>query len=514
MTNRLFVALVCVLFLVRLPSLAEPMGADQGLYAYVGDRILHGETPYRDAWDQKPPAVHFAYAMMRVAWPHESAVAGADLLAALATSALLLALGSAVYTRAVGQVAAVLFLFLSNPAFLRLSGVTVRAQSETFIAVVVTAALLLVARSRGHSATWTLVAAGVLLGLGSVFKYNAAVYVIVALLGVWLWSRLSLTAIVALAIGFCLPVAAMLAWFGSRHAVTDLYQATIAYNLRYSGETYAGPLHAVSYLLTFPIRHARVDALWLLGGAGCVVLLVTAIWKRDRLFPVAWVAAACASIAINGSRDLPQYFVQAAPAMALAAAWGGSVLWTRRSVVNAIAVIVLAVAVWRVNEFSNLAGNTWHDTRYLLGQIDRPTYLARYGDRLTRKYSALAVAELGELLRSRSTPADRVYVFGFSCGAYVAAERASASRFFWSRPVIVGFNEGAPGYGINGLLDDLTRTPPAIIALQIRDWVPDVDNSAHFFMTTPPLAAWLRDGYDQIDGPEGFDTWIRRSSVH
>ena len=175
MTNRLFVALVCVLFLVRLPSLAEPMGADQGLYAYIGDRILHGDMPYRDAWDQKPPAVHFAYALMRAAWPHEPVVAGADLLAALTIAWLLFALGSTVHTRAVGQIAALLFLFLSNPAFLRLSGVSVRAQCETFIAAAVTAALLLVARSRGRSAMWTLLAAGGLMGVGAVFKYNAAI---------------------------------------------------------------------------------------------------------------------------------------------------------------------------------------------------------------------------------------------------------------------------------------------------------------------------------------------------
>ena len=56
MTNRLLLALACVLLAVRLPSLVQPMGADQGLYAYVGERILAGDLPYRDAWDQKPPA--------------------------------------------------------------------------------------------------------------------------------------------------------------------------------------------------------------------------------------------------------------------------------------------------------------------------------------------------------------------------------------------------------------------------------------------------------------------------
>ena len=55
MSRGLLLALIGALLIVRLPSLAQPMGSDQGLYAYVGERIRHGELAYRDAWDQKPP---------------------------------------------------------------------------------------------------------------------------------------------------------------------------------------------------------------------------------------------------------------------------------------------------------------------------------------------------------------------------------------------------------------------------------------------------------------------------
>jgi hypothetical protein len=70
--------------------------------------------------------------------------------------------------------------------------------------------------------------------------------------------------------------------------------------------------------------------------------------------------------------------------------------------------------------------------------------------------------------------------------------------------------EGTPGYGAEGLLSDLQRTPPAVVVLQQHDWAPDVDDSAHYFLNTPTLASWLRAGYDQAPGPEGFDVWIRR----
>ncbi len=513
MTNRLLLALACVLLVVRLPSLVQPMGADQGLYAYVGDRILAGGIPYRDAWDQKPPAVHLTYALMRAIVPRDAAVPATDMLIAAIVAALLWRLGGAVAGNGVGPWAAVLFLLLSNPAFARLGGVSVRAQCETFIAAAVTGAFLCLARSRAGPPLRNLVAAGALFGLAFTFKYNAAAYVLAGVFTLAVWKRLTPAAFAVFAAGFAVPIVAFALWFAAGHALTDLYEGTIVYNVRYSGETYQGPLHAAMYLLTFPVRHARVDALWLLGCAGCAVLLVAARWSLDRLVAVAWVAAACLTIAINGSRDLPQYFVQAAPALALAAAWAGSLLFSRSRVVNLGAAAIILTGVWRVSNPPKLVENTWLDAGYALGRVTRTEHLARYGDRATRKYSALAMDELGAFMRLNSGPSDSVYVFGFSSGAYVSGERRAASRFFWSRPVIVGFNDGKPGYGTSGLLDDLRINSPAIVALQQRDWYPDVDDSAHFFMTTPVLADWLRGSYEPVTGPAGFDVWMKRAAA-
>ena len=45
----LFAVLAVALLLARLPSVVQPAGGDQGIYAYVGQSILRGEVPYRDA---------------------------------------------------------------------------------------------------------------------------------------------------------------------------------------------------------------------------------------------------------------------------------------------------------------------------------------------------------------------------------------------------------------------------------------------------------------------------------
>jgi 4-amino-4-deoxy-L-arabinose transferase-like glycosyltransferase len=227
MTNRLLLALACVLLVVRLPSLAQPMGADQGLYAYVGETIRAGGLPYRDAWDQKPPAVHLTYAVMRTILPRDAAVPAADLLMAGIIAGLLWALAGSLAGGAVGGWAAVVFLLLSNPAFARLGGVSVRAQCETFIAAAVTAAFLCLARSRVGHTNRNLLAAGVLLGLAFAFKYNAVAYVAAGIFALFAWGRLTPGSVLRLAAGFLIPVAAFAAWFAAGHALTDLYDATI-----------------------------------------------------------------------------------------------------------------------------------------------------------------------------------------------------------------------------------------------------------------------------------------------
>ena len=77
---------------MRLPSLVQPAGADQDLYAYVGQEISRGSLPYLDAWDQKPPAIHYTYALLYSLWPHPSVVPAADLLAAVVIAFLLMRL--------------------------------------------------------------------------------------------------------------------------------------------------------------------------------------------------------------------------------------------------------------------------------------------------------------------------------------------------------------------------------------------------------------------------------------
>jgi len=508
--TRVLVPLVAALLLLRLPSLVQPMGADQGLYAYVGERILEGQLAYRDAWDQKPPGIHYVYAALRAVARSDAVVPAADLASAAVIALLLGVLGTRLGGPAAGLLSAVAFLALSDPGFARYGGVRIRAQCETFVAVAITGALVL---ATGRRSALRIFAAGVLIGGAFTLKYNAGVFGLVVIAAAALTSGVTWKDLGWLTLGSVVLPALLLVVFWRGGALDDLYQATIAYNVQYSAETYASRWAMPAYLLRLPLERARLDGLWFVGGLGCGVLLVAGLRKRVAWLPVAWVAAACLSIAINGSRSLPQYFVQAAPALGLAAGLGAAIAFTPLSTrLRWVAALLIAAGIWRAgpDPFPSLAQNLWHDTQYIAGRIDRRTHLARYGGaRSTEKFSALDNLDLGAFLGSRTSRDEPVYVFGFSPGAYVYAGRRSASRFFWSRPVIVDFHASDPRYGVAGLANDLRRSPPAYVVLQQHDWAPDVQDSAAFFLSRAPLADWLRAEYHEVPAVEGFMAWER-----
>jgi hypothetical protein len=514
--------LLAALCLVRLPAVVQPLGPDQGIYAYVGQTILEGGLPYRDAWDQKPPGLHAFYAVMWWLWPNEAVVPLTDALLSWLVAMLLWRIAPSFSTsRAAGPLAAGLFLLLGDPALARLAGVRVRGQGEVFIGALVTLALWCMLRAIGTShrgerfASALAAASGLSLGLGAIVKYQAVIYFVPLLAVVVLFGdardgRARPARLVCWSVAGLLTPAAITAMvFASGGALRALWDATVVYNVQYASETYATVWSLLAYLVSFPVQHARVDALWLVGGAGSAVLLLRSIRRRVLWVPLAWTAAACLAIAINGSRGLPQYFLQALPPLALSAALAADAFRPLSKTLRGLGVLVVALAAARVVSFPKAFDATAWDTAHLIGRIDRTTYLARFAGRPGDKYSAPDVAELGAWLRERSTASDTVYVFGFSSGAYVHSGRRSASRFFWSMPVILGFNSGQPGYAKAGLLEDLREHRPRIVALQRNDFGVGASDSRAWFLSEPDLRDWLSGHYRAAGSLDRYELWER-----
>lgn len=521
------------LIAMRVPALLRPAGGDQHLYAYTAERLRAGEVPYRDAWDQKPPGVFIVYAGAFAFWPDVHVIGVLDLVVSVATALLLMGIGRRMFGGRAGELAAIFYLLLSDPGIQKLGGMYLRSQCETFVAAAVTAAIALCWREKP-----ALFRAGVLLAATFWLKYNALIFAVpIGLAGVLGledvlidWRRVRNVAIWILS-GFLVVAVVMLIYFASAGALTDLWLATITYNLRYAGETYAGPLDALLYVVWMPIARARVDGLWFLGMLGLLLLVWfrrTGTASRSTIVTVAWVGAAVLSIAVNGSRGLPQYFIQAAPALALAAAAGFAVAWRERQRAKPIVIVaalVVGAGIWRVGVegpptrprlfgLPQAVSNNLDDIAFYRDEVLIESYLSRFDRGENGKFALLPIYRLVARINELSAAEDRAYVFGFAGGGVlVQARRQSASRFFWSRPVVLEFESQRPGYGSAGLLADLNRNTPTVVALQKHDWglaeltTPD---SADFFMNQPQLRNWLEGGYTFDYEDAAFVVWRRK----
>ena len=216
--------------------------------------------------------------------------------------------------------------------------------------------------------------------------------------------------------------------------------------------------------------------------------------------PSLWVALACVSIAINGSRDLPQYFLQAAPALALAAGWRRrSRSRSCRAVARGSSCSLLAVATWRVGDdpFPKLAAQRLarHAVRARPDRSPRRTWRVRRGARRRQVLGArqpgprrvprvadgagrdgLRVRLLAGRVRLRR-PAERLALL---------LEPAGDPRL--QRRAIRRYGVAGPARGSRARAARLRRAAGARL-------VPDVQDSAPFFLSQPPLADWLRADY-------------------
>ena len=326
----------------------------------------------------------------------------------------------------------------------------------------------------------------------------------------------------ALIAGAIVPVAIMFAWMAGAGALKDLSTPRSTTTCSIQARRIPSRPAMLQYLMTFPIRQARLDSLWFLGGArvGCAdyrgrlepspagngrcdaLLLV----RRCGWWPRALRSRSTAVADCLSTFCRPTHLLRSPPALPPRGVGPGC-----RPLWRTLTAGLLVIAVLRIANFEKV--QTPRHTIWLTcaARSAGEQYLSRFGradsgDRVLRRSGRGS-----RVLSPRAHPSgDRPLVFGFSPWALVGSGRVSASRFFWSRPVIIGFRRSRPATASQGLIGELNRYQPPLVVLQERDWDPDGPNSADFFLANHRLAAWLHDGYEPAGRMHNFQLWRRR----
>ena len=454
-----FITAAVVAIVLRIVTIAEPLGIDQSLWASAARAMSRHQQLYRDVWEQRPPGIYFTYVLGFTVFGWTPAtVAWLDILASALTTLLLFAIVRTLSSWSVGAMAAALYAALTMPAWLyRHGGFLERSVCETFIVVWAALAAWCAVQFRNRPSTALAAGVGLFTGAAVVFKPNAGLYLPALLAWMVLYRRDSAPGanslrrpIVTAILASMIAPALTLLWLWQQDLLGDAWVAVVDFNRMYVAMGFTPKGFAVAFSKAVWLR-MKTDPLWLAGGVGAVM----AIWdlaRNRRIAPlpglaVLWGGAAALVIIVNGIRLFNAYFIQAFAPLAVLTAWllvqmtQGHVV--RRAASAATAGLMLFVLLQR-HYPAKVYEWTRADFDVMRGHIASTTYLERFGGYANnRGYSARANDELALYLRAHSGFDDRIFLFGINgAGVYFypivsprTASCASTSSFRRNFPI-------------------------------------------------------------------------------
>ena len=383
---------------LRLYGWKLPLLFDEGDYAYSARVWSEGGLPYRDAFDQKPPMIHFLY---RAPVPPRLLATAAS----LGTMVLLYLSVPAGWSAAARLTAAAAYGVLSTTPVGDLGW---PANTEVFLNLFM--ALAAFAWTRKKTAL-----CGLACGAALMTKQTA-------LWAVLVFAGLSFSP--AYWLGAAAVPAAFAVYFAARGGLPWLLQDAFGRNLGYAS------------IVSSPGDLAK-QMRWFFGGLGpdlakgdwpfwATALLGLGKSPIERkpnfeLMVTLWLAGSALGV-VTGWFLFPHYFLQAYAALALACAVGVERLgkpWL-------LLALTLYAPLVRAKAYF----------------LDPPEVTAR---KLLYPNPLYEAREIGAYLKRATRPEDKIYVFGSESQIYVYADRRCATRHSYIYPLTLfprGFDEG------------------------------------------------------------------------
>jgi hypothetical protein len=424
----LIVAALVGFALIRAPFLSLPLERDEGEYAYIAQRMLAGDVPYRDAFDQKPPGVFVAYALAFTLLAES--IEGIHLFLWLwtaAAGATLFALVRALAGGVAGGFALLAFALASADP--QLQGHAANTENWMLLPLVLSAAACVRGWRRGNRLSW--LACGGFAALACWFKQVAvtdACLLAAGVLGDGILGRPAPAARTALArgalfaLGAALASAPALLYLAATGALAPFLDAVFLHNLGYArASSWAEGLANLRVALAR--QGPSFAAVWALALAGWLLPGRVAGPVRHAL--AAWWLASFAGAAI-GLHFRPHYFLQTVPALCALAGIGAAGLAERLGArrarppgwsVAAIAALV-AVLPFAAHRDLLLAGSPAAISRQFYGLNPFPESLV-----------------IAQHVARNSGPEDRVFVVGSEPQILFYAGRRSATRYIFFYPL-------------------------------------------------------------------------------
>ncbi len=408
---------------VRVRLLDLPLERDEGEYAYAGQLILEGRTPYGDMDNMKLPGAYYAYALIMAVLGQTAR--GIHLGLALWTTAsalLLFAIGRRLFDPLAGAIAAASFAMLSlSPSCLGLA-----AHATHFVVLPALAGCWGILWP-GRRERWSLALAGLAFGVAFLMKQQAAALMLFGLLFVVFRSRRegprALASKAALfSAGAVAPYAALCLYLAAAGVFANFWFWTVTYARDYvSG---VGLYDGARYLLEHMVETVGPNvAIWALAVAGAVRFFLRRGGDDAKLF-LAGLAVFSFLAVCPGFYFRQHYFIVTFPVLGLFAGAGLAPVpadppkrrhggGARTAWALAAVAAVAVSAAWQASPLFALDATELSRKLYEHNPFPEAVEVARY-------------------IAANTSPADRIAVLGSEPEIYFYAHRRSAARYVYA----------------------------------------------------------------------------------
>ena len=464
--------------LLGLPSILYPFHPDQAMFAYIGDRWLHGGLPYRDAWDVKPPGIFALYAAAQAVFGRGMAAARwADLYMTVTAGLFIYLLARRSLRPPLAALAPVLFALVYFTAFEFQDS----AQSESFGAAFIAAYVWMLFRAADSGRRRWLIGAGILLGFAALLKTTFVLFAFLlpAVVGGGGFRSLARRSLL-LAAGIALPLAATAAYFAAHGALGYLGELLVSQKAYGSLPDSAGLAKALRSTARFFRERPAMLMLCVIAGIGA--------WRsfknrgpESNLY-LAWTGIAAAMIAIQWRCHSYHFLPLLPPLSLLAAQFVTPTTDDRRPTTDgnpkskiqnpksefvgrpsflvplALLLILLTPLAMGMRRYG-LA------IQRLTGGIDEKQYWACFA--APGWYPFGTSAETAEYVRKHTSTTDNVLVFDYDPAVYFLSERIAPTRHLSNEPIVgaIFFPAKLRDRWRRELIRDVNANPPALLVV-------------------------------------------------
>jgi 4-amino-4-deoxy-L-arabinose transferase-like glycosyltransferase len=478
------VTVACVFFL-RLSTFHTPiLDADEAVFGTFASSVLHGGVPYLDAADIKPPLVFFIYYLNWLVFGENNMIAMHVFTAVwiIITAVIVGMIGKRLANREVGNMAMILYAIGTSLGEPKLLASNINILMAFPLSLGFYFFILADSKDKG----WLWMTSGLMCAVASLFRYQGGIMLIVVMICTLINKnpfRLKFKHLLLIATGAAFAYGVMYAYLLSIGAANDAIFWSLTYGLVYASK---GEVFAFWPRFLFKTSLFVLATLPLFVAAA--MLMMRTLRERNNLrqfgYLIIWFLLTWWPVCM-GRRFYSHYYLMLIPPLSIMAGWGLSYMKSAK----AKHVFAFAVAFWALVFF--------------VIHIDSMGLREKLGIHPSDwEEISLLQCPVGQYIKERTNPSDRIFIWGFAAPIYYCAERLPSSRFI-SADALIGRTSGGTRYKLNVGSKSLSETEKGLWKTLFSDfaknppvYVVDVSQSEFgaykdYPLESYPIHEWL-----------------------